>query len=132
MKRSGSNSNVEESGETTLPLSEEHLHIEKQRVRTETVRVHTKVDLTHELVSQDLKAERVTVKRVPVDRYVEVAPQIKTEGDLTIIPVLEEVLIFETKLLLKEEIHLQRTVETETVTKEVPIRKQRVEIESDP
>jgi uncharacterized protein (TIGR02271 family) len=132
MNTSESNTSVGESGEIELPLTEERLHVEKRRVGTGTVRVHTKVDVTQELVSQDLEAERVTVKRVPVDRYVEAVPQIRTEGDLTIIPVLEEVLVVETKLLLKEEIHLQRTIETETATQTVPIRKQRVVIDSDP
>jgi stress response protein YsnF len=51
------------------------------------------VDVSDELVTQELTAERVAVSRVPVNRYVEVAPQIRTEGELTIIPVLEEVLV---------------------------------------
>jgi len=70
------------------------------------------------------------VQRVPINRYVEVAPGIRSEGELTIIPVLEEVLVVERKLLLKEEIHVQRTVTKETVTQNVPVRKQRAVIES--
>jgi stress response protein YsnF len=83
-------------------------------------------------VSQELKSERVTVSRVPINRYVEAPPQVRTEGDVTIIPVLEEVLIVEKKLLLREEIHLQRTTITETVTETVPVRKHRAVVRSEP
>jgi stress response protein YsnF len=114
-----------------LPLTEEQVYIEKRRVTTGKVRVQTMVDVSDELVTQELTAERVAVSRVPVNRYVEVAPQIRTEGELTIIPVLEEVLVVERKLLLKEEIHIQRTVTTELVTETVPVRKQRAVVESE-
>jgi stress response protein YsnF len=114
-----------------LPLTEEQVHIEKRQVTTGKVRVQTMVDVSDELVTQELTAERVAVSRVPVNRYVEVAPQIRTEGELTIIPVLEEVLVVERKLLLKEEIHIQRTVTTELVTETVPVRKQRAVVESE-
>jgi stress response protein YsnF len=114
-----------------LPLTEEQIHIEKRRVTSGKVRVQTVVDVTDELVTQELTAERVAVSRVPVNRYVEIAPQIRTEGELTIIPVLQEVLVVERKLLLKEEIHIQRTVTTELVTETVPVRKQRAVVESE-
>jgi len=114
-----------------LPLTEEQIHIEKRRVTTGKVRVQTMVDVSDELVTQELTAERVAVSRVPVNRYVEIAPQIRTEGELTIIPILQEVLVVERKLLLKEEIHIQRTVTTELVTETVPVRKQRAVVESE-
>ena len=114
-----------------LPLTEEQVYIEKRRVTTGKVRVQTMVDVSDELVTQELTAERVAVSRVPVNRYVEIAPQIRTEGELTIIPILQEVLVVERKLLLKEEIHIQRTVTTELVTETVPVRKQRAVVESE-
>jgi hypothetical protein len=43
----------------------------------------------------------------------------RTEGDLTIVPVLEEVIVVETKLLLEEEIHIRRTLTKETVERSV-------------
>jgi len=114
-----------------LPLAEEHARIDKRQVVTGKVRVHTVVDVTDETVTDELAADHVQVSRVPIDRYVETAPGIRTEGGLTIIPVLEEVLVVQTKLLLKEEIHIERTVSTETVTQTVPVRKQRAVIESE-
>jgi stress response protein YsnF len=45
------------------------------------------------------------------------------------VPVLEEVLVVEKRLVLKEELHLRRKVETETFEAPVTLRKQRVEVE---
>jgi len=118
-------------GSKKLLLAEEHAQIDKRRVVTGKVRVHTVVDVTDETVTDELAADHVQVSRVPINRYVETAPGIRTEGVLTVIPVLEEVLVVQTKLLLKEEIHIERTVSTETVTQTVPVRKQRAVIESE-
>ena len=46
---------------------------------------------------------------MPIDRQVDVAPKIRIEGDLTIVPVLEEILVVEKRLILKEEVHIRRT-----------------------
>jgi stress response protein YsnF len=68
---------------------------------------------------------------VPIDRLVDVAPAIRTEGDVTIIPVVEEILVVETKLVLKEEVHIRRTLTKETVEQSVTLRKQRAIVERD-
>lgn len=120
------------AGTEKLPLAEEQAHLQKRRVVTGRVRVHTEVDVLDQAVSGELTAEDVSVRRVPINRYVEeTAPGIRTEGELTIIPVLEEVLVVQTKLVLKEEIHIQRTRTTKNVTESVPVRKQRAVIETD-
>ena len=36
-----------------------------------------------------------------IDQFVDAAPQVRTEGDVTIIPVVEEVLVVEKRLVLK-------------------------------
>jgi stress response protein YsnF len=71
----------------------------------------------------------VEVTRVPIARIVETAPEIRTEGDLTIVPVLEEVLVVEKRLMLKEELHIRRRAATETVEVPVTLRKQRAIVE---
>ena len=44
---------------------------------------------------------------------------VRTEGDVLIIPVLEEVLVVEKRLVLKEELHVRRLVSEENV--EIPV-----------
>jgi stress response protein YsnF len=124
-------SDSDAAGIEKLSLAEENAHVEKRRVITGRVRVHTAVDVVDQVISEELTAERMAVDRVAVNRYVETAPSIRTEGELTIIPVLEQVLVVQTKLLLKEEIHIRRSVTKETVTETVPVRKQRAVIESE-
>jgi stress response protein YsnF len=48
---------------------------------------------------------------------------------VTIVPVLEEVLVVEKRLVLKEELHIRRRVDTESVEVPVTLRKQRAIIE---
>ena len=49
----------------------------------------------------------------------------RTVGATIIVPVLEEVLVVERRLMLKEELHITRRVSKETVETSVPLRKQR-------
>jgi uncharacterized protein (TIGR02271 family) len=115
--------------EEIIPLVEETATVGKREVVTGHVRVRTVTDTIEELAYGDVRRETVEVTRVPVDRMVESAPEIRTEGDLTIVPVLEEVLVVEKRLVLKEELHIRRRVETETVEVPVTLRKQRAIVE---
>jgi uncharacterized protein (TIGR02271 family) len=115
--------------EDIIPLAEETATVGKQQVVTGRVRVQTVTDTVEELAHADLQQETVEVTRVPVDRIVETAPEIRTEGELTIVPVLEEVLVVEKRLVLKEELHIRRRTEAETVEVPVTLRKQRAVVE---
>jgi len=120
---------IDPAGVEKLPLVEEVLNVEKQQT-TRKVRVHTKLEIVEERIEAELTTEEVFVTRKTVNAYVDTAPTIRTVGDLTIIPVLEEVLVLEKKLLLREEIHIQRKEISETVVETVPVRKQRAVIEA--
>jgi stress response protein YsnF len=54
---------------------------------------------------------------------------IRTEGGVTIIPVLEEVLVVEKRLVLKREIRISKRSTSETVKIPVSLRKQRADVE---
>jgi stress response protein YsnF len=112
-----------------VPIVEEELRVSKRQVVKGRVRVRTVVDTVEEVVRETLRSETVEVTRVPIDREVTEAPTVRTEGDVTIVPVLEEVLVVEKRLVLKEELHLRRKLETETFEQPVTLRKQRVEVE---
>jgi stress response protein YsnF len=115
--------------EEVIPLVEETATVGKRQVVTGRVRVQTVTDIIEELAHADIERETAEVTRVPVDRIVESAPEIRTEGDVTIVPVLEEVLVVEKRLVLKEELHIRRSVRTETVEVPVTLRKQRAVVE---
>jgi stress response protein YsnF len=98
-------------------------------VTTGKVRVRTIVDIETELAKATLNGETVEVTRTPVDRIVDQAPGIRVEDDVTIIPVMEEVLIVEKRLVLKEEVRIRRVATTEDVEIPVELRKQHAVIE---
>ncbi len=115
--------------EEILPLVEETATVHKQAVVTSKVRVRTVTEALEDLAQATLQSDSVEVTRVPVDKVVDTAPEIRTEGDVTIVPVLEEVLVVTKQLVLKEELHIRRRVETETVEVPVSLRKQRAIVE---
>jgi uncharacterized protein (TIGR02271 family) len=113
----------------TIPVVEETLEIHKRVVQGGGVRVRAVTDLVEEIARIQLEHDRVEVTRVPVDRVVDAAPEIRTEGDVTIVPVLEEVMVTTKRLLLKEELRIRRHPTTETVEAPVTLRKQRAVVE---
>ena len=115
--------------EEVIPLVEETATVSKRQVVTGRVHVRTVTDTVEELAHSDVQRETVEVTRVPIDRMVETTPGIRTEGDVTILPVVEEVLVVEKRLVLKEELHIRRRVERETVEVPVTLRKQRAIVE---
>ena len=125
MKRANTDDTTE-----TVPVVEEELRVEKHQVSTGKVRVTTKTEVTDDMARATLEGESVEVTRVPVGREIEIAPVVRTEGDLTIIPVVEEIVIVEKRLVLKEEIHLRRTTTREEVEVPVQLRKQHAVIEN--
>lgn len=112
-----------------IPIVEEQASVEKRVAATEHVRVRTVPVEEQVVVRDEITREHVEVTRVPVDREVAEAPPIRTEGDLTIVPVLEERLVVEKRLFLVEELHLRRTVVTHQVELPTTLRRTQVEVE---
>ena len=113
----------------TLRVVEETFDVAKRRIVTGTVRVSTRTETVDEVAEVDLDRYRVEVTRVPVGLVVDEAPLARSEGDTTIVPVVEERFIVVKQLFLKEELHIRHVVERETVTEPVTLRRQRVTVE---
>jgi uncharacterized protein (TIGR02271 family) len=112
-----------------LPVMEETLTVDTRPVETGRVRIRKVVHAREELVDPPLLREDVIIERVPVNRVVEGPVPVRYEGDTMIVSVLEEVLVVDTRLLLKEEVHIT-TRRTETHTpKRVTLRHEDVTIE---
>ncbi len=63
---------------------------------------------TLERVGAELEHEDVRVERVTIGQEVTVAPEVREENGVLIVPVLEEVLVVQKRLVLKEELHIHR------------------------
>jgi hypothetical protein len=60
------------------------------------------------MFNEPLFSEDVSVERVPVNRIINGPAQTRQEGDTTIIPVVEEVITVQKRLLLREEVRITR------------------------
>ena len=99
---------------------------------TGRVRVRTETKTFAEVVRQDLRGMRAEVVRMPINRTLEPGerpPEPRTEGDVMIIPIFEEVIVVEKRLVLKEELHITQHLTTETVEVPVDLRRQRAVVE---
>ena len=123
---------MSESTTEVIPVAEEQVLLEKRRVETGVVRVRTDVETRDDLVRDTLLHEKVEIERKPIGREVDAPPPVREEGDLLIVPVVEEILVVEKRLMLVEEIHLRRHRRNEALEQPVKLRRQRVSIEREP
>jgi uncharacterized protein (TIGR02271 family) len=119
--------NVVRSG--TIPLAEERIAVTKRVTETGKVRIRTVVDHEHVLVSEQLSRENIVVERIEINQDVAAAPQVRQEGDLLIIPVVEEYVFTEKRLRLKEELHVRTVRSVEHLAETVPVRRMRAVVE---
>lgn len=114
---------------STLKLHAEELRVEKRVVESDRVRIRVVTDETDTPVSVMLRSESLDVKRVPIGRIVDQVPEDREEDGVTIISVVEEVVVTEVRLVLKEELHIRRVATVREHQDVVTLRRQRAEID---
>ena len=72
------------------------------------MRIRKTVSEREEVVDEPLMREEVQVKRVPVNKVVDGPVPVRHVGDTMIVSLLEEVLVVEKRLMLKEELHITK------------------------
>ena len=115
----------------TLQLWEEQATVSRRSVAGSTVRVSTATETHEQLIDEMLLRVSVEIERVPVGRVVETVPSTRQEGDTTIVPVVEEVLVLERRLILKEEVPITRVRTTQAHRETVQLRHQVATIHRD-
>ena len=127
--------NPEQTGrlvdDKVVPVIEETAVVYKERVTTDTVRLHKRVHEDEQILDIPVQTEAIEVERVPVGRFVEAAPAIRQEGETTVYPVVEEVLVVEKRLRLVEEVRVTRRQATRQVQERVGLRREEVVVERD-
>jgi uncharacterized protein (TIGR02271 family) len=122
----GAQSVTDESG--LLRLLAEEATVSRQVIETGRVRVE-KVTRTRDYpIDESLTCTRFEINRVPVGRFVDSMPPIKEDGDLTIVPIVEETVVVERRLMLKEELHIRRVQTSERYQQTVKLRYQTAEV----
>ena len=119
----------DEDDTIVIPIVEEQAKIEKRRKVSSAVVVRTTVETEERTLKETLSGENIDVERVAINRVVDHVPPVRTEDDVTIIPVLEERLIVEKQLVLVEEVRIRRYATAEPVEVPVTLRRERATVE---
>jgi stress response protein YsnF len=125
---------VQPNGQESLkvPVVREEVQVEKQAVDTgRGVRIHKTVAEHPCHIDERLLRDDVEVSHVPVDRIVplDAAPATRYEGDTLVVPILEEVLVVERRVRIKEELRITRTRREEHHAETVMLKSEQVSVE---
>ena len=116
------------AGETIAVLAE-IATVEKRVVETGRAAIHKTVSERDETVEMLLARQDVTVERVPIDRVVTEIPPPRQDGETWVVPVMEERLVIEKQLVLKEELRIRTKTTLEPVQHTVLLREEHVTVE---
>lgn len=129
MASSSHNDEHPDAKEEILHLAEEKLTVTREKVLDSHVTIRRQTTTHNEPVSLMLRRENVEVTHVPKNERIASMPEIREEGGVLIVPVVEEEVEVIRRLVLKEELHIRRTEEQVPWEESVPLRKQHVEID---
>ncbi len=114
------------AGEMSLPIVEETVVVGKARVTTERLRLTRRVHRDERVLDIPVQEERIAVERVPVGRWIQAPVPVRQEGDTTVYPVVEEVVVVETRLRLVEEVRVTRHRTQRRVEEHVALRREEI------
>ena len=117
------------AGDFVVPVIQEQAVVEKKLKVTGYVRVRKLVHEAEEIVREALASDTVDIERVPKDILVEGPVAIRVEGDVTIIPILEEEVVVTKRLRLKEEVRISRRHTSKDFTQQVILRSEELVVE---
>lgn len=111
-----------------LPVIQEELNVSTRRIKS-GVRVTKQVSEHEETVDEPTILEEVEVERVPRNQVLENSIEPYYEGDTLIIPVVEEELVVEKRLVLKEEVRITKQRKEIHRPQQVTLRRENAVIE---
>ena len=116
--------------EQRLPLIEEHASLDKARVLDSRISIERTTTSAEELLETELARDEVEIKHIAKNQPVEddYSAEVRYEGDLLIIPVIEERVEIIRRRVLKEEVHIRKIKKVEPYQQNVLIRSQEVKI----
>ncbi|MDB5415796.1 MAG: hypothetical protein JWR10_4131 [Rubritepida sp.] len=109
------------AAESVIPITEETVTVAKRVTETGRVKVTLATEVMEQLVRETLLTRHAEIERRSINKEISAAPEIRREGEYLIVPVVEEVLVVEKRLFLKEEIRLRLVESQETV--ELPVER---------
>jgi len=114
--------------ELVVPIVEEQVVVETRTVETGRIQVQKTVQERVEVVDQPLFEEEVQIERVSINRPITEAVAPHYEGDTLIIPLVEEVLVVQKQLVLREEVHIKKVRKEFHEPQEIRLRTEAVNV----
>ncbi len=96
------------------------------------LRVTRRIESEEQVIDEAVQQGEVDVVRVPINRLIDKSPEIRQEGDTTVIPVVGEVLVVEKRLVLQEEVRITRRQGTARKPQTVNVQRQTVDVQQQP
>jgi uncharacterized protein (TIGR02271 family) len=132
LEHSSSEPSVHQDEPMVVPVLVEELEVQKRLVETGKVRITKVVHERETLVDEPLFHDNVAITRVPMQRVVDGPVPVREENGTTIISIVEEVLVVEKRLMLREEIHIRKQrIETHQPQR-ITLRSEEVRVERVP
>ncbi len=122
---------AEDKGMFSMPLVQEELAVGRRTVETgQGVRVHKTVSEETWRVDDTVLRQQLDIVHVPVNAWVDgELPVQRHEGPTLVIPVLEEVLVVQKRVRLKEEIRITPQTHAAPVSSTVVLRNEQAQVE---
>lgn len=116
----------------TIPVIEERANVFRRKVERARVRIEKKVHEREETIQDTGYEEEVQIERIPKNELLDQPLSVRHEGDTMVIPVMEEILVVEKRLVLKEEVRVTRRKQAAREPKRVRLRREEVIVERTP
>jgi stress response protein YsnF len=113
----------------TIPVVEERVDVDTRVVELGYVAVRKKVDEFLDERAVALQHHEVEIERVIHDEVVPEFIQPYMDGDVYVVPVIEEEIVVQRRLRLKEELRIRRNVAQREEHLHTPYRRERVTVE---
>jgi uncharacterized protein (TIGR02271 family) len=107
-----------------LPLAEETFRVERHPVEEPRDRIDTVVEEREQLIEEMLASEDVVIERVPLGTIVKTAPPPRQEGDTLIIPLVEEEIFVQRRLVVREEVRVTKKKSEKPFQERVSLRRE--------
>ena len=112
-----------------VPVMQEELDVETRTVESGRIRVNKRVETTESVIDEPLLVQSYDIQRTAVNRIVEDVPAPRYDGDTLVLPILEEVLVVEKRLILREEVRITPKREQVRDPQTHSVRREHVEVE---
>ena len=118
-----------EDHDLVIALAQEDVTFSTKEIVTGEVEISTVTHFHDVAIDEALISQHAEVERVKIGKFVDVAPEVREQDGVVIIPVIEEVAVVVRRLLLTEEIHVRLAQTTQRHQETVTLRQQEATVQ---